>query len=266
MNEADRPTLKSAIGARVRVLREQAGLTQDALVLEARRWSLPWTRSTLTKIELGDRSLAVEELPLLAGALKVPMVELVPPGPAWLWLLPGAAIRGDALRGLLVGADPGQLSARNFNVEWSRSFSKALADLTETADHVASIWPDAPARTIDLAREAAAGETERRAARRLGLHPEQVATLAYRRWGMSLTAKREQRLREQKRPEDAMALRGHVTRALVAELVAVREKFAKQNREVKAPRRKPAPGASRREQILSMAADAKPLPKRRRSK
>lgn len=266
MEQGTRQPFNEAIGRRVKKLREQADLSQAALLLKARSWGLTWTRSTLAKIELGERSLGFDEAPLLAGALEVLVADLVPATPMWLSLSPRAAIRSEALRALLAGADPNELPLRHFDVEWSRrtrrTITRTLAGWTETAERIVPFWPAASAKTMLMAREAAAGEAEQRLALKLQLHPEVLSILAYRCWGKSLTEEREQRLgdrRAQHKGADPAALRGRITRDLKAEIEAARETFAKKDRGTTAPKSPAAASVARlRKQILS---DVKPLPK-----
>lgn len=68
------------------------------------------------------------------------------------------------------------------------------------------------------------GEAEQKAALGLGVTPAEVSRLAKRRWNATLTAKRERRLKAQLRgkgemtPRTLQAMRGRVTRGLLAEL------------------------------------------------
>lgn len=69
--------VREAVGRRVRNLRLERGLTQEALALSANI-----DRSLLIDLEKGRRSLLFERLYDLAAALDVPVTEIVQDGPA----------------------------------------------------------------------------------------------------------------------------------------------------------------------------------------
>ena len=64
---------RRAVGQRIRTLRIQRSLTQEALVLQS-----GVTRNVLIDVEHGKRSLLYERLFDLAEALEVPVAELLP--------------------------------------------------------------------------------------------------------------------------------------------------------------------------------------------
>src|SRR5437773_7116396 len=94
-----RSEFNKAIGAQIKTLREQAELTQDALALKLRELGLGWTGVTLTKVELGTRSVKFSEIAPLVHALDVKLADLAPDG--WLVYAPGSAIDGRALATIL---------------------------------------------------------------------------------------------------------------------------------------------------------------------
>lgn len=63
---------REAVGARIRELRLERGLTQEALAI-----SSGVTRNVLVDVEFGRRSLLFERLYDLADALAVPVAELM---------------------------------------------------------------------------------------------------------------------------------------------------------------------------------------------
>ncbi|MFT4288550.1 helix-turn-helix domain-containing protein [Nocardioides sp.] len=69
----ERARRRTAFGARIRALRQEAGLTQEKLALAA-----GLDRPFLVQIEGGKRSMLVERLPDLARALGVPVADLFP--------------------------------------------------------------------------------------------------------------------------------------------------------------------------------------------
>ena len=67
----------------------------------------------------------------------------------------------------------------------------------------------------------ARGEVELRAAKHIGVEPSEVSVAAFGCWGRSLTEERDARVLDAvagATPRTAQALRGHVTRQLIAEL------------------------------------------------
>ena len=62
MNEPDPIKVRSAIAARLRAAREQAGLSQGQAAKQ-----LGWQRPTISEIEAGRRRVATEELSLFAN-------------------------------------------------------------------------------------------------------------------------------------------------------------------------------------------------------
>ena len=65
---------RALVGARIRALRIERGLTQEALALES-----GVTRNILIQVEHGKRGLLYERLFDLADALDVPVCDLVSP-------------------------------------------------------------------------------------------------------------------------------------------------------------------------------------------
>src|SRR5664280_496730 len=73
------PSFDVAMGHRLRREREDRGLTAaDVSLLAVDRLGLSWDRSTVTRIELGQRQLLAGELVLLAVLHGVPVVDLLP--------------------------------------------------------------------------------------------------------------------------------------------------------------------------------------------
>ena len=75
------PTRLNVVGNQVRLLREQAELTQEQLAAKCQVIGLDITRGTLAKIESEKRSVYDHEIPFLALALGVQLPELFPTKP-----------------------------------------------------------------------------------------------------------------------------------------------------------------------------------------
>jgi transcriptional regulator with XRE-family HTH domain len=215
--------LSTVVGRNLRAAREKLGMSQDQLARLVRGYGLNWTRSTLAKLERGERdALTVEQLVVLALASMETPARLVE-GAEWVALTPGSRMRGVALARLLQGEPAWQL-ASDFDVPWLRDFTETTErrppasvegrGTFEIGGHVAEVWSVA---------DWAAGDAETRAARRLGKEPMEVARAARLLWGRSLADERERRLIEQlggeRLPARSMtARRGHITRELIEEL------------------------------------------------
>jgi transcriptional regulator with XRE-family HTH domain len=70
--------LKNIIGPQVRKIRDSHGWTQEIFATKCNLVGLDLSRASLSKIEAGLRRVVDAEIPLLAKALKVPILELFP--------------------------------------------------------------------------------------------------------------------------------------------------------------------------------------------
>jgi transcriptional regulator with XRE-family HTH domain len=181
----------------LRRLRDEQGLTQVELATAAGQMGLRWTTETVISIEGGRRRLTLGEGLLLAGLLDVTLSDL-------------AAPRGDdvVVEGALLPANA-----------WS-----ALVSGKGTSMFRLKVMQDLRGRATSAE---ARDDAERQAARRLGLKAAELVELAHERWDRGLTAERDRRfLEEQGRAPISksarQALRGHITRRLIEELVEYR--------------------------------------------
>ena len=69
--------IEKQIGANIRRLREQAGLTQEQVAAQLQVRGCDLTRSALAKIEVGQRHLYPDEIILLKEILKVSFEEIL---------------------------------------------------------------------------------------------------------------------------------------------------------------------------------------------
>ena len=182
--------LSKGLARQLRAVRVQQRLPQGDVADRARGLGLEWDRDTVAKIETGHRELKLVEFLLLPLILACPLADLFPPG-GLVPLTPSVALTTDQLTRLLRGD--------LIPVDLSRVVKGAKR----------------------LIQRDALREAERKAAKRLGLDPIELSTLAHKRWGMGLTEKRDQLLTEEARAGDLrsrQALRGWVTRQLDKEL------------------------------------------------
>lgn len=70
------PKIEKKIGARIRTLREQAGLTQEQVAAQLQVRGCDITRSALAKIEVGQRHLYPDEILLLKEILHTTLDEI----------------------------------------------------------------------------------------------------------------------------------------------------------------------------------------------
>jgi len=204
MREAP-PTLDEVVGRNLRRLREAAGLTADEVASAIRLRGLPWSRSVITTVENGRKTLDLGEFVILASYF----------GSDELLAGSGSVLVTSEREGSL-GAVRSVLAGQSQEARPSRpsrlpalppGLTDALADLNR--------------RRI----ESEQNDAEQKAARKLGETAERVATFAFNLWGHSLTDERERRARDRANPDapprTLQAVRGRVTRELVAELEPV---------------------------------------------
>lgn len=221
-------SLGAVIGAGVRALRLEQGLTQDELARSLRNVGLDWDQGALARLEAGGRGVSPEQELLLAQALGVERYRLVAgEDDEWVTLSPRARWRVVAVRAAYAGANPGDMPASDFEDPVMRSARKVARVITGRAEQravAAKVWRRATVGQLNEVVEAV-GDAERKAGRALGVDPVAVSAAAHKKWGRSFTAERDARaagLVEEGAGRRALqALRGHVTRQLIAELAPI---------------------------------------------
>ncbi len=226
-------TLSEIIGSKVKLLRTESGKTQDQVAAVARACGVDWGRSTVAALEDGSKRLSADELLLLpfivAGTFDCDfyLADLVTPmdtdpDGAWVSLGSDARMTYTAIAMLLGGtASADSTNPDMLDMPWTRSRQRALEIVAERRKTYKRIWPGAPVGELGRAEKDARGESEQKAARRLGVSAEEVAVAARRLWGQGLTAERDERVARQRAELEGrslQAVRGHVTRALLQEL------------------------------------------------
>jgi hypothetical protein len=197
---------------------------------------LGWTQSTVAAIEGGNRDLSIGEwflLPTLVGfaaggAPSYPKLAELLPSTGTVALSDETIADVDVLRAELEGRldDDSRHPFADYDTPYSRRVRDGARRASAEMKH-AKRWPAMTIRDYGTARDAARGDAERKAARRLGVAPLDLSVAAHGRYGRSFSDERDRRVAEQA-PSDAaprtlQALRGHVTRAMVAELAPVLE-------------------------------------------
>jgi transcriptional regulator with XRE-family HTH domain len=199
------PTLGQVVAENLRRLREDAGFRQDDLARRSRLVGLDWTASTVAAVETNRRAVALDEAFLLTMVLECSFADLLD-GDGAARLGSRAEVDLETLRQLATGEKGGEVTGFTTS-ERSRAAREAEHELRR----LRPLWPKMTLNDLHRAEEAAEGEAERKAARRLGVDPVTISVIAHRVWGHSLTAERD----EQAGPDAGAAARGHITRALL---------------------------------------------------
>lgn len=224
-------TLADVIGQNLRRIREGREERQEDVAKRARVGGLKWTRATVAAVETGARTMSLAELVLLAHVLLVPVQRFLE-GDGWVELAPGAEATRKGIRTMLGDPDAAMNMpiGRNFRTPATRNLDAAFAGLKDRLLHVKEIAERYGMGATTLAdsawwEDAATDEAERKAARKLGVDPLEVVVASASRWGRSLTAERDRRVAglvdESTAPRTIQSVRGHVTRALLAELSTI---------------------------------------------
>ena len=237
--------LSAFIGQRLRSCRETHGLRQDQLAFVARAWGLQdWTSATVAAIEIGRRRLSIDELVLLPWiAVRVD---------------PASALRRPERSGALElssfcagGPDDQRVTVTDLVTLTAGGLQAVLSGQSSAAGLAGAALKSPRRRKKQATQVAAKLDAEVKVARKLGVPPERVVELSRRLWGQDLTAERDARVqlsigiggvvrladesRTRGRPDAGrtrrlrergvismermvQARRGHVTRALIAEL------------------------------------------------
>ncbi len=194
--------LREVLAAGVKAARMGLGLRQeDAATLLRQLGLASWIRGTVAQAEVGARRLTPEELVILALAYETtPAALVVGEDDELVELTPEAWITVADLRGL-----------------WSGRPARIKAPTLPKGAVAARERLKAGGQT----RRGEASDADRHAARRLGLSLEEATAAATKLWGRTLAEERDRRLAERTgelSPRQLQALRGHVTRELLAEL------------------------------------------------
>jgi hypothetical protein len=220
----DRPrSLRQVLATGAARVRLERGLDEEGAAELLRSHGLTsWQAGTVSQVEAGVRPLGVEELLLLCAAYRVSLVELAGPDPEPVELAAAARLPAAAVRAVL--ADGGEvlraLPADALDVPATRSAPAGAPAPPDALVHAARRFGVRGAAEVGRAL-AGIGDTERNAARRLGVSPERLVLAAVGRWGRSLTAERDARIERRRagtEPDRHIMLRGLVTRELLTEL------------------------------------------------
>jgi transcriptional regulator with XRE-family HTH domain len=212
--------LSTALAASIKAARKNAGWTQDHVARRMRELGASWDRTTVARVERGQRALQFDEAGLVAIALNVGIQALLPTK-GDVALTPRLTMSANKVGLLYASDDAPRLPATA--VLRDGAAGDLVAGLADTADDVARLLgKEPPAHLLLDAAEAEDGDAERKAAKLLGITPFEVAALALDTWGRSLTQERDHRLDERSTDEVSdgarNTMRGHITRELLAVL------------------------------------------------
>src|SRR6266516_2422071 len=217
-------SLREVLAAGVKEARLRLNLRQEDVATRARGCGLStWIRGTVAQAEVGARRFALEEVLLLALAYETSLAELIAGDENDLVELNlEARLSVGALRTLLSGNRTAvhELSAEAVDVPARRGFPPRRSGRFPDVLAEAQRFGIGDRSMLQHAR-GEVGDAERHAARKLGTTPERVNLAAMLRWGRTLAEERDHRLSAETADVPArrrQALRGHITRDLMAEL------------------------------------------------
>jgi hypothetical protein len=231
------PTVAAAIGRRLRRMREEGDHVRrqdDVARLVADR-GLDWTRDTVASVENGRRGISLDEFVVLCAAFDVAPHEWFSPEGAltdYMRLPSSYVVSVEDVRRVMRGDFGSDVGDHPIPPRYERKKDSSIKDKIQTAvEHtreLAQWWPESPHRptnnssSLDEVFRGAGLTAEQKAAQKLGITPFQVAFVAYSLWGTTLSARRDD-LTAKRATADAdkrslQATRGHVSRALIAEI------------------------------------------------
>lgn len=212
-----------ALGHRLRQVREERQKTAAEVASMSRFVGLNLDRATVIRIELGQRQVSVADLLLLASLYGKAVAELLPTEPVQLSEAAGATPQ--QLRAALT-APPAGWDLPRLHQAFRRGLDKARTGVVRYSKRFPGA---APFTVMEAAADARSevDQTVKDAARRLNVSPEQVRIAARHLWDRTLTDERDRRVAALGGATTArakQARRGHITRALLAELAPEVEK------------------------------------------
>ncbi len=177
---------------------------------------LNWDRSTVTRIELGQRQVSAAELLALAVLYNRPVADLLPSEKCQLTTEVSAT--PEALRDVLTGR--ARRHGVQFGSQFWTAFDQTKSKLMEGARRTQARFPRVPGIVIIEAAKHANDDAVVKAARKLGVDPLDVAVASMSKFERSLTDERDSRVGAQRGESmrARQARRGHVTRQLLDEI------------------------------------------------
>jgi len=211
-------SISASVGENLREWREEAGLTQNEVAKTAGELGFEWRQSTVAAIESGRRELSLGEFIALPF-----IVNLLDPKPS-----PSRG-RFRRLGGFIGGGEEDVALAPD---AWFHDPQNNLSELLRGSPvggqgkvPAGALKPRPGVEEQIRPRVEAVLEAEQKASRSLGVDGMAVRAASYQLWGRSLTDERESRVGRRADSDvsarSLQAVRGHVTRELLAELAEV---------------------------------------------
>lgn len=213
-------SLQQVVGENVKRVRGERHMLQEEVASAARNAGLKWTGVTLTQIENGNRSISAEELLLLAVILDEPLAELLHYPDADVELSETMLLPSSVLRAIVSSETRvSELQVVDESLQW-RPIPNLEWELDERVLEGmwrAHLFPSL--LTYLRVRDGSRGEAERKAGMQMSGTAAEMAAIALRLFGRSLTDERDVRAKEAvKEGKQLRAVRGHITRALLEEM------------------------------------------------
>lgn len=228
------PTLTQVVAGNVKRLREKWGWSQDRLAREFREHGLRWTASSVAALETNRRGISLEEFVLLKWALHTDYENLLRNNAPFI-RVESAEIRGEEVEGLFVEYEDSEP-----DIITDASVTRALDDVTRALGEASDLAADLILKGVGLRLtkrnralllDAIESQPERQLAKSLGMEVVDVAALALKLWGRSLSDERDARLEaghgeppQGRSPTSVATSLGHITRQQKRELIDAAKK------------------------------------------
>jgi transcriptional regulator with XRE-family HTH domain len=227
------------LAAGVKAARQARGWTQEEAARRFRFHGLTtWRTGTVGQMEAGLRHPRLDEVILICAALGVTLEQLLPGTDEHVELGNGAVMTPPAIRMLLAGDYAENVRQQLDGIPYEH-FPGEVAAAQDLAGSWAErdrqrvlIQPILSRTTLDPYSATVhrvflpPADAEANAARRLKVEPVQLKVASLVLWGRDFTEERDERAGDpgDAAPDTVQALRGHATRAMLAELGAFLDK------------------------------------------
>lgn len=213
MASANQRSLSQVLGSSLRSQRERRGMRQDELAARMRAIGFEWGQATVSAVEGGRRRLSIEELAVLASVLSVALADLLD--------------SDEVVQLNVTTATPARVVANLIEGGPWKPADHPSTHARTTLTEANARWPNVKGKEAFNALQAAFGDAETKAAKRLGVETIDVALAAVRTWKHGFTEERDARVEATDRalsPRSRQAVRGHVARTMTEELRPVLDK------------------------------------------
>ncbi|WP_144836298.1 helix-turn-helix domain-containing protein [Kocuria rosea] len=210
-------TMPQLIGDHIRALRQAHDLTLDDIATAGKRFGAKWSPSRVRRMELGEGSITVETLLLLALALSTTTKARVTPSDLLqtnltVELTPPLELNNEELQDVLLGrfTNPDDYALDTNDEHLMSAIRKSLATIDVFID---VLGEDVTRETVKNGW-AQYGLADQRASKKLGVSDTTLLAWSIKLWGHPLSVEAEHRAGDDATPQ----AKGHHTRALIQEL------------------------------------------------